>query len=64
MEDAGIYEAFFDISHIDKPAKEIAKEIKKITLNDTGLIYFIGIAPPINSLQRWPPIRINRMRSR
>ena len=45
MEDAGIDEAFLDISYIDKPAEEIAKEIKKIIMNETGLTCSIGIAP-------------------
>src|SRR5574337_1078085 len=45
MEDAGIDEAFLDISHIDKSAEEIAKEIKKMIENETGLTCSIGIAP-------------------
>jgi len=45
MEDAGIDETFLDISQIDKPAEEIAKEIKKIIMNETGLTCSIGIAP-------------------
>lgn len=45
MEDAGIDEAFLDISHMDKLAEEIAKEIKKMILNETGLTCSIGIAP-------------------
>ncbi|HVP78140.1 MAG TPA: DNA polymerase IV [Thermodesulfobacteriota bacterium] len=45
MEDVGIDEAFLDISSIDKPAEEIAKEIKKRIHNETGLTCSIGIAP-------------------
>lgn len=45
MEDAGIDEAFLDISRIDKPAEEIAKEIKKIIIDETSLTCSIGIAP-------------------
>lgn len=45
MEDAGIDEAFLDISPIDKPAEKIAQELKKIILNETGLTCSIGVAP-------------------
>lgn len=45
MEDASIDEAFLDISEMDKPEEEIAKEIKKMLLNETGLTCSIGIAP-------------------
>lgn len=45
MEDAGIDEAFLDISHMDKLAEEIAKELKKMILNETGLTGSIGIVP-------------------
>lgn len=45
MEDAGIDEAFLDISRIDKPVEEIAREIKKMILNETGISCSIGIAP-------------------
>src|SRR3990170_4187345 len=45
MEDVGIDEAFLDISQIDKPAEEIAKEIKTKIKQETGLTCSIGIAP-------------------
>src|SRR5574337_212522 len=45
MEDVGIDEAFLDISHIDKPSEEIAKEIKLKIIDETGLTCSIGIAP-------------------
>lgn len=45
MEDVGIDEAFLDISHIDKSAEEIAKEIKTKIKQETGLTCSIGIAP-------------------
>ena len=45
MEDVGIDEAFLDISGIDKPSEEIAKEIKGQIKNETGLTCSIGIAP-------------------
>lgn len=45
MEDVGIDEAFLDISPIDKPAEEIAKEIKTKINQETGLTCSIGIAP-------------------
>jgi DNA polymerase-4 len=45
MEDVGIDEAFLDISSIDKPSEEIAKEIKKRIKEETGLTSSIGIAP-------------------
>lgn len=45
MEDVGIDEAFLDISGIDKPAEEIAKEIKTKIKQETGLTCSIGIAP-------------------
>jgi len=45
VEDVGIDEAFLDISGIDKPPDEIAKEIKKEIKEVTGLTGSIGIAP-------------------
>jgi DNA polymerase-4 len=45
VEDVGIDEAFLDISSIDRPAEEIAKEIKKRIKDETGLTCSIGIAP-------------------
>lgn len=45
MEDVGIDEAFLDISRIDKPAEEIAQEIKRKIRQETGLTCSIGIAP-------------------
>ncbi len=44
MEDVGIDEAFLDISEIDKPSEEIAEEIKKRIMEETGLTCSIGIA--------------------
>ena len=45
MEDVGIDEAFLDISSIDRPSEEIAKEIKERIKEETGLTCSIGIAP-------------------
>jgi len=45
IEDVGIDEAFLDISSIDKPSEEIAREIKKRIKDETGLTCSIGIAP-------------------
>ena len=45
IEDMGIDEAFLDISQIDKPLEDIAKEIKKRIKEGTGLTCSIGIAP-------------------
>lgn len=45
MEDVGIDEAFLDISEIDRPAGEIASEIKKRIGEGTGLTCSIGIGP-------------------
>jgi DNA polymerase-4 len=45
MEDVGIDEAFLDISGIDKPSEEIAKEIKRQINNETKLTCSIGVAP-------------------
>ena len=45
VEDVGIDEAFIDISSIDKPSAEIAKEIKKRIKEETDLNCSIGIAP-------------------
>jgi DNA polymerase-4 len=44
MEDVGIDEAFLDISDIDKPSEEIAREIKKKIKDSTELTCSIGIA--------------------
>ena len=45
IEDVGIDEAFLDISTIDRPSWEIAREIKKRIKDETGLTCSIGIAP-------------------
>ena len=45
IEDVGIDEAFLDISGIDKPSEEIAKEIKRQINNETKLTCSIGVAP-------------------
>jgi len=45
MEDVGIDEAFLDLSSIDRPSDEVAREIKKRIKDETGLTCSIGIAP-------------------
>lgn len=45
VEDAGIDEAFLDISHADKPAETIARGIKDHIRAETGLTCSIGVAP-------------------
>lgn len=45
MEDVGIDEAFLDVSQADKPAEEIAREIKERIRAATGLTCSVGIAP-------------------
>jgi DNA polymerase-4 len=45
MEDVGIDEAFLDISDIDRPSLEIAREIKQRVRKESGLTCSIGIAP-------------------
>ena len=45
IEDVGIDEAFLDISSIDRPPEDIAKEIKKRIKEETDLNCSIGIAP-------------------
>lgn len=45
FEDVGIDEAFLDISDLEGSAAEIAEEIKKGILHETGLTCSIGIAP-------------------
>lgn len=45
MEDVGIDEAYLDLSETDRPAEEIAREIKQRILDETGLTCSIGIAP-------------------
>ena len=45
IENVGIDEAFLDISQIDMPSENIAKEIKKRVRDATGLTCSIGIAP-------------------
>lgn len=45
MEDVGIDEAFLDISGIDKPSEDIAKEIKRQINDETKLTCSIGVAP-------------------
>lgn len=44
LEDVGIDEAFLDVSEIDRPSEDIAKEIKKRIGEGTGLSCSIGIA--------------------
>ena len=44
IEDVGIDEAFLDISSVDRPSEEIAKEIKKRIKDETDLTCSIGIA--------------------
>jgi DNA polymerase-4 len=45
MEDVGIDEAFLDISSVDRPSEEIAREIKNRIKEETDLTCSIGIAP-------------------
>jgi DNA polymerase IV len=45
IEDVGIDEAFLDISFVDRPSEEIAREIKKRIKDEAGLTCSIGIAP-------------------
>lgn len=45
IEDVGIDEAFLDISSLDRPSEEIAKEIKKRIKDETDLTCSIGIGP-------------------
>ena len=45
MEDVGIDEAYLDLSESERSAEEIAREIKKQILDETGLTCSIGIAP-------------------
>src|SRR3990170_2253311 len=45
IEDVGIDEAFLDITQIDKPPDETAKEIKRRIRDETDLSCSIGIAP-------------------
>ena len=45
MEDVGIDEAYLDLSENERHAEEIAREIKKQILDETGLTCSIGIAP-------------------
>jgi len=45
MEDVGIDEAFLDLSSIDRPSDEVAREIKKRIQDEMGLTCSIGIAP-------------------
>jgi len=45
MEDVGIDEAFLDISSVDRPSEEIAREIKRRIKDETGLTCSIGVAP-------------------
>jgi DNA polymerase-4 len=45
IEDVGIDEAFLDISSVDRPSEEIAREIKKRIKDEMGLTCSIGIAP-------------------
>ena len=45
IEDVGIDEAFLDLSSVDRPLEEIAREIKKRIKDETDLSCSIGIAP-------------------
>lgn len=45
MQDVGIDEAFLDISQVERPAEEIARDIKRRISEKTGLTCSIGIAP-------------------
>ncbi len=45
VEDVGIDEAFLDVSEIDKPAEQVAQEIKTRVKEETGLTCSIGIGP-------------------
>ena len=45
MEDVGIDEAYLDLTDIHRPPAQIAAEIKKQILDETGLTCSIGIAP-------------------
>jgi DNA polymerase-4 len=45
LEDRGIDEAFLDITGIDRPSADIAREIKARIRAETGLTCSIGIAP-------------------
>ena len=45
IEDVGIDEAFLDVSSIDRPSEEIAKEIKKRVNDEMGLTCSIGVGP-------------------
>ena len=45
LEDAGIDEAFLDISAIPGPAEDVARAIKQRIREDTGLTCSVGIAP-------------------
>jgi DNA polymerase-4 len=45
LEDRGIDEAFLDITDLDRPSEDIAREIKARIRAETGLTCSIGIAP-------------------
>jgi len=45
VQDAGLDEAFLDMSHIGQPPDKIAKAIKQHIKSETGLTCSIGIAP-------------------
>jgi DNA polymerase-4 len=45
MEDRGIDEAYLDITELDRPGADIAREIKQRIRDETGLTCSIGIAP-------------------
>jgi len=45
IEDVGIDEAFLDLSSVNRPPEEVAKEIKKSIYEKTGLTSSIGIGP-------------------
>ncbi len=45
LEDRGVDEAFLDITDLDRPSEDIAREIKARIRAETGLTCSIGIAP-------------------
>jgi len=44
MQDVGIDEAYLDVSAIDRPAAELASDIKRCMRDETGLTCSIGVA--------------------
>lgn len=45
LEDAGIDEAYLDLSGSDRPSEDIARDIKRVIRQATGLTCSVGIAP-------------------